>query len=416
MTYSIKQRKSKIPLYRLLSLRFKFKDGSWDFSLNIKVKEGAFNQLSKVVDDDLEGTIRLKNFLDVVDRLKLTMYSEGMGFIPRDEYKERFLKELESKGLVYHSKEGKKEQNITLLSDYIAEYVTTAMNSSRMTKSTCETYNRLLKKVKYFDKRWDIRKTDQTKLKAFRLFIINDGLASTTVNLMLVRLKTILKYFNRYEFTLSSKVIESPFLEKLKESSKSWVYLTREEIDLIYNMKITDSELLKARDLLLIGCYTALRVSDWGIKPSDISEDKSKLIYRTQKTGAIVEIPLINKLKNLLERNGWMTPYLPESKINPLFKILCEQAGITRLFKSYKVFPDRTEVKTIPAWESVTSHTCRRSFATNMYLGGMPVSQIRAYTGHASDSVFMNYVQASDTEISQQVKLESLNKIFNNEE
>jgi len=396
-------------------MRFKFKEGSWDYSLGIKVKEGKYNANNKEVKDDLESTIRLNNILQVVKRIKLSMFSEGAGYIPRDAFKERFLETLQTKKLVYVEKIDHTGKAIMYISDYIEEYLSTGEKTSRIKRSTSTTYNRLLKKVKGFDSRWDISSTDQTKLKSFRLFMINQGLATSTINLMLVRLKTILKNYNRYDGDLSSKILDSQNLDKMKETKKKWVYITLDELDTIYNMDIKDPQLTKARDLLLIGCFTALRVSDWEIKPSDISEDKNKLTYRTQKTGAIVEIPLFKKLKAVLERNGWATPILHESQINPLFKEICRMAGMTRSFKSYNIYPDRTEEVIHQAWEGVTSHTCRRSFATNMYLGEMSVSQIRVFTGHASDKVFMNYVQASETEISQQIKLDSLEKIFNNE-
>ena len=155
--------------------------------------------------------------------------------------------------------------------------------------------------------------------------------------------------------------------------------------------------------------------ADWEIKSNDISDDKTTLSFKTRKTGQIVSIPLFPELKEVLRRNGWKSPVLKKNQITGLIKELCRKAGITRPFKSYLVFPDRTEEVIGEAWEFVTSHTCRRSFATNMYLEGMPVSQIRVFTGHANDKVFMNYVQASDSEISKQVKLDALTKIFNNE-
>lgn len=415
MNYIIKQRKSRTSGYRLLSIRFKFKDGKWDYSLNIKVKEGSYNSKEKIVNGDLESTIRLQSILEVISRVNMKILVEENGIVLKPLFKERFLNVLAEKGFVNSDSIDHTGKSVKYMVDYIEDYVLTRERAHQMRNATGVTYKRLLKKVKEFDSKWDILSTDQAKLKAFRLFIIDQGLATATINLMLTRLRTILKSFDKYESGLSSQIIESPHLGKMKELKKTRVYITKSELDIIYSMDIKDLRLSKARDLFLIGCYTALRVSDWGIKPNDISEDKSRLIYRTQKTGTIVEIPLFDKLRTVLERNNWTTPYIPESQINQLFRKLCKEAQITRSFTTLKVYPDRTDKKIIEAWEGVSSHTCRRSFATNTYLEGLPVSQIRAYTGHASDKVFMNYVQASDTEISQQVKLDTLNKIFNNE-
>jgi len=415
MKYIIKERKSRIPGFRLLSLRFRFKDSTWDYSLNIKIKEGSFNSSDKRIKNDLVNTIRLHNILDLVDRTKLSMFSEGYGYIPKDEYKKRLLTALTEKGLIYVEQNEDIGNRVLHLSDYIDEYAISRQKSFLMKSSTGTTYKRLGSKIKEFDKSWDISTTDQIKLKSFRHFLISKGLSIPTINLMLVRLKTVLKNYSQYDGELPSKVITSPHFEKLREVKQKRVYITLEELSRIYNMEINDPKLSKARDLLLIGCYTALRVSDWEIKPTDISDDKTLLTYRTRKTGKEVSIPLFPELKVVLERNGWRSPILKENQITDLFRQLCKKAGINRAFKTYLVYPDRTEEKIGQAWEFVTSHTCRRSFATNMYLEEMPVSQIRVFTGHANDKVFMNYVQASDTEISRQVKLNALKKVFNNE-
>lgn len=416
MNYTIKQRKSRTQGHRLLSLRFKFREGTWNYSMNIKVKEGSFNSKSKEISNDLESTIRLRNFVDAAEMLKLSLLVEGRGNVSKDLFVKRFKEELVKRNLEFFENDDQTKQSIVYLTDYIEDYVSTGERLSKLQKSTSVTYRRLNNKITAFDSKWNIASTDQVKLKAFRLFLIGEGLKTSTINLMLVRLKTILKNFERYDGVLSTQIVNSPHLDKMKEVRKRWVYLSLEELDTIYNLKIEDDQLSKARDLLLIGCYTALRVSDWAIKPNDISEDRSKLTYRTQKTGSIVEIPLFDKLKVILERNNWSSPVLIEGHINPLFKELCKMAGITRSFKNYEVYPERTKETVQEAWQLVTSHTCRRSFATNMYLKGVPVSHIRAYTTHANDKVFMNYVQATDTEVSQQVKIETLNTIFNNEQ
>ena len=43
----------------------------------------------------------------------------------------------------------------------------------------------------------------------------------------------------------------------------------------------------------------------------------------------------------------------------------------------------------------VTSHTARRSAATNMFLGGIPPISIMQITGHKTESSFMKYLKMS---------------------
>ena len=43
--------------------------------------------------------------------------------------------------------------------------------------------------------------------------------------------------------------------------------------------------------------------------------------------------------------------------------------------------------------ELISSHTARRSFATNNYLDGVPIPTIRAITGHKTDQAFYKYIK-----------------------
>lgn len=44
--------------------------------------------------------------------------------------------------------------------------------------------------------------------------------------------------------------------------------------------------------------------------------------------------------------------------------------------------------ETFPKWSLISTHTARRSFATNEYLAGTPVVTIMAITGHKTEKAF----------------------------
>lgn len=48
--------------------------------------------------------------------------------------------------------------------------------------------------------------------------------------------------------------------------------------------------------------------------------------------------------------------------------------------------------------DMVTSHTARRSFATNAYKAGIPSLSIMQITGHTTESSFMRYIRVSKEE------------------
>lgn len=52
-------------------------------------------------------------------------------------------------------------------------------------------------------------------------------------------------------------------------------------------------------------------------------------------------------------------------------------------------------IKQVPKYELVTSHTARRSFATNLYRRGIPSTQLMLLTGHKTEDAFLRYIRVS---------------------
>ena len=49
-------------------------------------------------------------------------------------------------------------------------------------------------------------------------------------------------------------------------------------------------------------------------------------------------------------------------------------------------------------FEMISSHTARRSFATNLYNDGYPAISIMHITGHKTESSFLKYIKTSPEE------------------
>lgn len=86
---------------------------------------------------------------------------------------------------------------------------------------------------------------------------------------------------------------------------------------------------------------------------------------------------------------------MTDQKMNQKLKIIGELAGITN-----KISITRTKagIKTkiaIPKFKLVHTHTCRKSFATNAFLAGVPTLAIMKITGHTTENQFLKYVKIS---------------------
>ncbi|MCS2297270.1 tyrosine-type recombinase/integrase [Bacteroides ovatus] len=52
----------------------------------------------------------------------------------------------------------------------------------------------------------------------------------------------------------------------------------------------------------------------------------------------------------------------------------------------------------------ISSHTCRRSFCTNMYLSGFPAGELMRISGHKSPSAFMRYIKVDNLQAAKRLK------------
>jgi hypothetical protein len=52
----------------------------------------------------------------------------------------------------------------------------------------------------------------------------------------------------------------------------------------------------------------------------------------------------------------------------------------------------------VPKYKKISTHTARRSAATNMYLASIPTIDIMKITGHKTETIFLNYIKVSKEE------------------
>lgn len=180
------------------------------------------------------------------------------------------------------------------------------------------------------------------------------------------------------------------------------IYLSFEELEQIEKVSLNRDALNNAREWLIIGCFMGQRFGDLiGLTKKNIKErNGTRLIELTQqKTKKAVAIPIHPKVKDYLALNNGDFPYaVSDQKFNKHIKEVCRIAGITDPIKGRKM----VEVEEIekhrkvdgiyPKYELITSHVCRRSFATNFYGSGLSTPMIMSITGHATEKEFLGYI------------------------
>lgn len=181
----------------------------------------------------------------------------------------------------------------------------------------------------------------------------------------------------------------------LSEETDS-IYLTETELTKIYNIDLSKNRRLeKARDLFLIGCWTGLRFSDFSrITSENIVENKIKI--RTQKTDQVIVVPIHPVLREILIKYNYnLPPVIANQKLNNYLKEIGEIAGLNDNVTLSRTKLNIRESTTFKKHQLITTHTARRSFATNLFLSGYPAIGIMAITGHKTEKAFMRYIKVT---------------------
>lgn len=198
--------------------------------------------------------------------------------------------------------------------------------------------------------------------------------------------------------------IEHPnfFVPKITADS---IYLNDTEINKIFNHDFKGVERFEnTRDLFIIGLRTGLRISDF-LRLKDANIKNGYIEIETQKTGQTVTIPLHSQVTAILKKRNGFPRSISDQKFNEHVKKLCEVAGFKDKVQGSKIDPDtkRKKEDIYEKWELVTSHICRRSFATNLY-GKLDNLTIMAITGHQTETQFLKYIKITSTEKADKLK------------
>jgi site-specific recombinase XerD len=181
------------------------------------------------------------------------------------------------------------------------------------------------------------------------------------------------------------------------------VYLNYDEISLIEQLDLsTNTRLEKVRDLFLIGLNTGFRISDWNqVIPENIKisgKDNAYIDIVQTKTRTIATTPLRPIVQEILTKYDNQLPVISEQKFNDYVKELCKLAGITNKIKTTSTIEGGQQIDFFEKWEMVSSHTGRRSFATNMFRDGVESRIIMKATGHSTEKNFKKYLKLDNSE------------------
>jgi integrase len=302
---------------------------------------------------------------------------------------------------------GENQSNDTFIS-----YVENRMKTMEVASSTMKKYGTMVYHLKKFEKQIGSKLTfkdiDIHFYRSFERYFNKQQLSKNHFGSII---KNIKKFMNdSFADGLHSYTghKHKDFITAVEESDS--IYLSEQELLKIHNLDIDNLEVnvehnisrhrkaLKiARDRFLIGAFTALRVSDFN-RLDEINLDENFIRIRTQKTHEEVVIPVHWVIKEIIERGFDFSLKTSDQKLNKNIKEVCKYAKINQEVVTSRTEGGKRVEKRFPKYKLVTSHTARRSGATNMYKAGIPSISIMKITGHRTEKSFLKYIRISQEE------------------
>jgi integrase len=338
---------------------------------------------------------KLNQRLDVITSMLTQVYNDmqSESYIVRvEKYKERCLAAIQEK----------ERGDGGLVTPYYYKWATTDTLKKKSTRQNITSYNLFREYAGSFK---TFEQIDYLFISNFIEWLTSRGYATNYIGSQLKNLKAVMN--KAYKEGLHNNKDYQHF-EKMSEKVLS-IYLNEKDIEKLINVEL-DKEDKPYRDMFMIGYYTAMRFSDYSrLSLSDIRDGMINK-FKTQKTGAEVTIPAHPRLVEILNRYDGSSPRINHITFNKRIKEICRLAKIDDLVKRSVTKGGVRQTTQYGKWELVSSHTARRSGATNMYKCGIPPHDIMMITGHTTEKMLMKYICITDEENAQRL---AKSKFFN---
>ncbi|TDB65269.1 site-specific integrase [Arundinibacter roseus] len=282
--------------------------------------------------------------------------------------------------------------------------ITIARSGKKYSESAPKNYRKIVNHLTEFQKATGFKVTfDSIDLHFYQKFInyLNrQSKATNTIGDLIKNVKVLMRQAMKQGMHTNTAFQDQDFIKPTEEVEN--IYLTEAEVNTIYALDLSGRPGLdRVRDVFIIGCGTGLRFSDLHqIQRENISSDGNFITIRTQKTNKPVYIPLNPKVKSILEKyDGTIPRVLTNQRMNDHLKDIAKLAKLDESVSLTMTRGGKRIIKTLKKWQLVTTHTARRSFATNAYLAGIPSIDIMRLTGHKTETSFMKYIKVSNEEL-----------------
>lgn len=390
---------------RLINLFYSYNGYRFKYSTGLKVAPEHWNEEKQQVRETAKFGVglarayneQLKELARTVERIQVEHLNKGKVITP-DEL--RAAVDIERGKVKVSPARG--------MFAYFEQFIEERAASPKYRPESIKVYRALLAKLKDFARlrgkiRLEFKDVTPEFWERFRDYLYSLNLAENTVHKQISTLKTILTAAGEIPELKAADVYKNTRRLGVTKEAVQKLYLNLSELQTLFELDLSATpRLARVRDLFLIGAFTGLRFSDFSaIRPEQFRKVDGVDVIQidTKKTGEQVVIPVHPYFREVLARNGGQPPKgITNQKMNEYLKELGELAGFNETLIITKTIGGAKIAKTFRQHELLSTHTARRSFATNAYKEGVSSLSIMKITGHRTEAAFLRYIQISKEE------------------
>lgn len=235
------------------------------------------------------------------------------------------------------------------------------------------------------------------------------GLLNNTLSSYVKRLSKLLK-FGRYD----SEWLEDDFSEEVEREP-----LTFAEVEQLYAHPVFEpregtgtraSSRAGIRDVFVFICRTGPRYSsmqelgsdalvwEWDSQAGAEAPVLEYYHYKNRRKKTKLRVPLDPVALEIWQRYAGQLPVPSLGKFNEEIKLLCREAGLTRIVKEFRGSGAARQEVRLPLWQTVSAHIGRYTFITTQHEGGADLVSIQDTVGHSDINTTRKYTKSREKE------------------
>ena len=293
----------------------------------------------------------------------------------------------------------KNHLDVPMIDKVLVDFIQDMVNKKNKSQSYKSQYSILSKHIRELSEKMNCiiytNSITEDFLEDFIYYLQDKGMRHNTVKGLIEKTKAMAKKAGNYGYAINGTFNEVT----IPEEDTCSISLSMNDITIIYYYKGLTNKQEKIKDIFVVGCLTGMRYSDYStLTPENIQGDI--IVKKTKKTGVTVHVPIHAYVREIINKYGGSFPAdVTIQHFNRSIKPICKKIGFTEKVNFTRTVGHEIITNTYEQWQVISSHTARRSAATNMYNSGrMKTLQIMLITGNTTEKNFFRYIKVNREE------------------